>query len=82
MQPSDIGETTPIVEELIPGTHLQRRVDVASGREIAPEFIGAAQGVQTALAEAALHSYKAVRYGAGRMCGWAARGTGSTRNGG
>lgn len=63
MQASDNGDTQALTEELIPGTHLQRRVDVASGREIAPEFVGAAQGVQAAIAEAAEHGYKAVRYG-------------------
>lgn len=63
MQPSENTDALALTEELIPGTHLQRRVDYASGREIAPEFIGAAQGVQAAIAEAAAQGYKAVRYG-------------------
>ena len=63
MAASDNGDTPVLTEDLIPGTHLWRRVDPASGREIAPEFVGAAQGVQAAIAEAAEHGYKSVRYG-------------------
>jgi len=63
MPANDNGDTPIPTEELIPGTHLQRRVDPESGRESAPEFVGAARGVQAAIAEAAAHGYKAVRYG-------------------
>lgn len=66
MQPIENTEPLALTEELIPGTHLQRRVENASGRELAPEFVGAAQGVQAAIAEATAQGYKAVRYG-----GWA-----------
>lgn len=63
MAPSENTEVVAKSDELIPGTHLQRRVEPVSGRELAPEFVGAAYGVQAAIAEAAEHGYKAVRYG-------------------
>jgi hypothetical protein len=63
MQPSEHTEPLALIEELIPGTQLLRRVDVASGREVAPEYQGAALGVQGAIAEATAHGYGAVRYG-------------------
>jgi hypothetical protein len=73
MPASDNGDILTLTEELIPGTHLQRRVDRESGREIAPEYLGAGQGVQAAIAEAAEHGYKTLRYG-----GWPYVRVGST----